>query len=131
MEEKEPFVILPLDKPRKFRMTLRAIKEFTLATGLSLEDPEVLANAIVNDIDVLTQLIACGTRKWEPDITPEIVEEEIDINNLVLIVEQVYAHMGIKILKPGEKKNSPRATIPRKRASGRGKPPAKQPSASG
>jgi len=132
-EIKKPFVILDLDKPRQFRLTLNAIIELQELTGLNLEKPEQFAQAAVNEIKILRTILWVGLKKANPDLTEDEVGDLIDINNIGDVSLKVFAHMGIKP-QPDPGKKAPRARTAKKRPAkpspGPGKAPSQQPAAS-
>lgn len=118
----KPFVILDLDKPRKFRFDLNAIIELKERTSINLLDAEQGAAEAFADPKNMRTFIYLGlqTSEENKDITEEIVGEYITLDN--------FADLASKIIEPFTGKNAPRATIPSRRASrGTGKSPSKRP----
>lgn len=136
-ENKKPFVTLPLDKPRKFRLSLNAIIELEDNFGISLEKPEEFVARIMGKGKLLKSLrtiLWAGLKHNNEDLTEEDVGEIIDINNIAEITPLVFAHMGIK-LDPEEKKaeRAVTKTTPgqKKKSPGPGTLPSKPPAESG
>jgi hypothetical protein len=136
MEEiKRPFVMLPLDRPTKFRLSLNAIIELQELTGLDLEQPEQFAAAALGEIKILRTIIFCGIKADRPELAEETVGELIDMGNIEEVTRKVFGHMGIKPVEEDKAKKVPRATTPGRKAqkpkSGPGPAPSKRPAVSG
>ena len=74
MTEKEkpskPFVILELDKPRKFRLTLNALVELEERVGLNISDPASFT-AKLNNFSTIRLMLFLGLVEDSPDIKSE------------------------------------------------------------
>ena len=123
METTKPFVILDLDKPRKFRFTLNAIIEFEELTGINLLDSGGGSEAFTKPKILRTFLyLGLKTNEENADITEESAGDLLDLINFADLLAKVVS----------TEKNVPRAVIPKKRQkSGTGTQPSKQPADAG
>ena len=55
-KDKKPFVIMNLDKPRKFRMTLNAIIEMQQKIGIDIEEPDEFVQKLLNNPNLFSDL---------------------------------------------------------------------------
>ncbi len=68
-------VLLVLDKPRRLRFTMSAIKKMREAFG-----DDALTDGI--EVDSISKMVWFGLIHEDPDLTPEAVDDMIDLQNL-------------------------------------------------
>ena len=139
-ENKKPFVIMNLDKPRKFRMTLDAVIEMQERLEINIEKPDEFMEKLLNNpnkaevFKFFRVIIYLGLHAEDQDVTEELVGYILDINNFNEAMVLAMAHMGIK-LEIKSAKNLPRAVIPtrkpRRKSPGTGTLPSRKPAKSG
>lgn len=125
MGETKPFVILELDKPRKFRFTLNHLVEFEEITGISMEDA-------LGNISMIRKILWLGLKDEDSDLTENEVGGFVDsMPKFMEIIEHIGPIIGVDS-HDGEIKNVPRAAIPSKKRKppkhGTGTSPSKRPS---
>jgi len=126
MTEKEkpskPFVILELDKPRKFRLTLNALVELEERVGLKISDPSSFLTKL-NNFSTIRQLLYLGLADDNPDIKSEKqVGKLIEWQNLEKILDKVMPFLGVS----KKTKNVERVTPQKRKNPGTGTPPSKR-----
>ena len=122
METTKPFVILDLDKPRRFRFDMDCIIEFDERTGINFLDPETNIQEAFTKGQNLKQYVYLGLKTSEEnaDIKEENMGKILDQANLGPIL--------VKLVSVFSGKNVPRAVIPTsRRKPGTGTSPSKQP----
>jgi len=141
-KDKKPFVIMNLDKPRKFRMTLNAIIEMQEKIGIDIEKPDEFVQKLLNNpnkaevFQFFRTIIYLGLKDEDPEITEDKVGSILDIHNFSEAMVTALGHMGIKlVVDPSKTKKLPRVVIPttkpKKKSPGTGTLPLKKPAKSG
>ena len=122
MENTKPFIILDLDKPRRFRFDLDCIIEFDERTGINFLDPATDIQAAFTKGQNLKQYIYLGLKTSEENV-------DVEEKNMGKMLDQAnLAPILMKLTSAFAGKNVPRATIPTSRRSrGTGNSPSKQP----
>lgn len=133
-----PFLILDLDKERKFRFTIgdmaellawqraRAEKDGKSAGELAIE--ELFAQA-PRDMDILFKMLHLGLRHDDPELELDAIGDMIHIGNLPQVMTAVMSFMQAKDGKPA--KNGPRrTTVGKNRKGGTGASPSQPPTKS-
>ncbi len=130
-----PFLILELDKERKFRFTIGDMAELLAwqrakagdgADGGKLSIEQVFAQA-PRDMEILNKMLWLGLRHDNDDLKEADVGGIVHIGALPGIIDKVMSFMTSSDGKVTEK-NVPRATTVRKR--GTGAPPSARPAKS-
>ena len=73
--DKNDVVILDLDKPRELRLGHKALKRFSALTGCSMQQMQ----DEIQRYDRLAQLVYVMLSEDQPDLTPEGVDDLIDL----------------------------------------------------
>lgn len=126
MIEKEnnskPFVILELDKPRKFRLTLNALVELEDRVGLSISDPSSFLVKVKN-FSTIRLVLYLGLKEDSPDIkSEEQAGKLIEWQNLEGMLDKIMPFLGIS----KNLKNVKRVTARKRKNPGTGTPPSKR-----
>ena len=122
MTEKLPFVILEgLDKSRKFRLTLNALIELQEKWSFNLDDPKAFIKKL-SDFKALRFILCLGLKADDPEITEDKIGDIFDIVNMEPVLEKILPYLGIKPAK-----NVTRVPPRKKKRSGAGASPSKQP----
>lgn len=120
--ENKPFVMLNLDKPRKFRLTLNALVELEERVGLEISDPSNFVSRLKN-FSTIRLVLYLGLMEDNPDIKSETqVGKLIEWQNLEGILDQILPFLGVS----KRLKNVERVTIQKRKNPGTGKLPSKR-----